>query len=271
MSQETRSPDDKSGSFIGSMYQLGCGVVLLLAVFMLVIMLKDGPNGQQQSPLDTEAPMMTTQAPLPTLSPTLPASPTKETAAPEPTKHIYQIYSEYDGYGDFAVGDPVADEEETFYTWSSETFSYVQFPLRSLGLAPDTQIPYAHLHLRQHPNSTAGGRSFWVLMPGSPCMEVSGNDVQELAENYDECTKALWHYLKTGDASELDLLTGQTFSPYQVNGEDVIDVTPLVQKAIQEGRSRVGFFIGSWDLGEEHSQEWFSRESDFPPILEIDP
>ena len=51
---------------------------------------------------------------------------------------------------------------------------------------------------------------------------------------------------------------------------DVLDVTTLVQYAVNHGYTNVDLIIGFVDAG-DHSQEWYSHESGKGPVLDIDP
>jgi len=212
-----------------------------------------GTNGQWDAGFVPISPSGEKPTPSPTPTPT--ASPTPEpTASPTP-KQVITIPASEDTFVITTKLDWVFGSDEIFFVWGEYSYVYLLFSLADIPAG--TQIPYAKLHLQIHPNSTAQGLKVWIQMldPDQVWTQATLNGNNAPIPDQD----ALYVH---------DLLLGG----YSGEGsEDVLDVTTLVQYAIDHGYSVFDMVIGGGQgLGDER-QVWYSSESGKGPVLEVDP
>ncbi len=170
-------------------------------------------------------------------------------------KNVVNIPAAEDSFIITTKSDWVFGSDEAFLVWGDYSYVYLRFSLADIPAG--AQIPYAKLHLKIRPNSTAQGLKVWIqiLNPDQVWTQatLNGNN----APRPDQDVPYVW-----------DLLLGS----YSGEGsEDVLDVTTLVQYAIDHGYSVFDMVIGGVNLSDEHIQEWYSSESGKGPVLEVDP
>lgn len=160
-----------------------------------------------------------------------------------------------DSYVITSAPDENYGSQETFYLWGQNSYVYLRFPL--IGIPSGTHIPYANLHLKIHSNSTAAGTKIVVGLV-SPGYTWDQNTLN-------------WTNSPSPDPNYTNLIEA-ILVPYNGEGsEDVLDVTPLVQHAVDQGYIQVEFILMTFEMTDEHSQEWYSSESGKGPVLEVDP
>lgn len=167
-------------------------------------------------------------------------------------KKVFDIASSDDAYVQVTTPDENFGNQETFYLWGQNCYVYLRFPLTDIPTG--THIPYANLHLRIHSNSTAAGTKIMVGLVSS------GYTWNQNTLN--------WANSPSPDMNLIEAI----LVPYNGEGsEDVIDVTALVQSAVDQGYTQVEFILMTFEMTDEHSQEWYSSESGQGPVLEVDP
>lgn len=170
-------------------------------------------------------------------------------------KKVFELGALDDAYVITTAPDSSRGSEETFYLWGKNCYVYLRFPLTDIPTG--TNIPYANLHLKIHPNSTAQGLKIWIRMVST-------------GYTWDQSSLA-WNNSPSPDPNAPALIDA-VLVPYNGDGsEDVFDVTALVQYAIDQGYTHFEIIIGADAMSDDHSQEWYSSESGKGPVLEVDP
>ncbi len=197
-----------------------------------------------------------------TPTPTIPASPTPEDnngggngGGDNGGKKVVNIPAADDAFVATNKPDASTGSEETFFVWGNNNYVYLRFSLADIPAG--TQIPYAKLHLKIHPNSTAQGLKIWIRM---------------VSPNYTWTqTDLTWNNAPSPDPDAPALLDAALSAFNGEDSEDIFDVTALVQYAIDHGYTNFEIVIGTSGMSDEHSQEWYSSESGKGPVLEVDP